>query len=121
MGLGKSVYEIGEKLVIVARRGLFVPVGEVLQPAAVFGLHLVELTITEEVQVKGTYQPDGVHYGYRASGSDGWMYECQAKSFDDVSYQPYQNWRRTFVEGTHYRADGKGAIAEWLIDKAHFT
>lgn len=112
-----SKFEIGETLVVVARGGLFAPLGQSLPVSAVEGLKLVELTILEEVEVPGSYNPDSRHLGYMAKGSDGWMYGCQQERFDEASSSPYQNWQRIYVEGIHYRKDAHGRIGEWLIDK----
>lgn len=113
----QSKFEVGETLVVVARAGLFAPLGQRLEPAAVAALKLVELTIVEEVEVQGSYNPGSRHFGYIAKGSDGWMYGCQHERFDEASVSPYQNWQRIYVEGIHYRKDAHGNIGEWLIDK----
>jgi hypothetical protein len=113
----QSKFKVGETLVVVARVGLFVPLGQVLEAPAVANLKLVELTIVEEVEVSGNYNPESRHLGYTAKGSDGWMYGCQNIRFDEASSSPYQNWQRIYQEGTHYRKDEHGRIGEWLIDK----
>jgi hypothetical protein len=84
------------------------------------GLYFVELTILEQRLVHGDYQPKNNHFGYRAKGSDGWFYTCQWDRFDDCSMNPYNNWHREFIEGTHYTLGEDKSINNWLIPRSEF-
>lgn len=130
---------IGDKIIIIAERNIFnfkkLPSDLSLQAFAESaltgmvnntkeGLHIVQIEIIETKKVKGDYRPEEEHDGYRALGSDGWHYHCQWNSFDDCSPNPYTNWQREFIEGTHYTThreeDGRNHIDKWLIDQIEF-
>jgi len=127
MSLDHHAYRVGETLLIVAEGDEDFGMTRVTRPEhvdadAVNNLHVVKLVIDAEVVSKGEYRPSESHYGYTAIGDDGWRYECQARSFDDASMQPYCNWQRSFTRGVHYEVAGDPAkITNWLIPKVEFS
>ncbi len=120
MSLNYHQFAIGQTLLVLAQRNFVKPIGQKVTAADVPSLHLVRLEITEEVVVNGDWRPEEQHYGYRAKGSDGWMYQCQAEHFDDASFSPYNNWQRSFIQDTHYTVGADGRIDNWLIPKQEF-
>lgn len=119
MGMDRHAFALGETLVVVASGGLFKGLGKWVSVDEVPQLHVVRLTVVEETVVAGQYRPAERHFGYRAIGSDGWHYQCNAKSFDDAAMNPYQNWQREYTEGVHYESAG-GKIERWLIPESEF-
>lgn len=117
-------FKIGTTLIIVAEKNLF-KIKELLNSGVttdevVSGLHFVELTVVEQRQVQGDYEPLGLHDGYRALGSDGFHYLSQWDKFDDFSTNPYGNWQREFVANVHYKLKADGSIDSWIIPKSEF-
>lgn len=116
--------KIGQKLILVAEGNFFTYAkppanGISLEAFIAQGLEdisLCQIEVSESKEVLGTYTGQ-TRTGYRAEGSDGWVYVSQWNGFDDASSQPYKNWQREYLPGVHYTLREGNAESTKVIDK----